>query len=288
MRNLDVGQLRAFVTVVETGGMTAAGNVLNLTQAAVSQQVKKLEDAFDCQLVERERRGITLTDAGERVFGRAKRLLALNDEIWSEMTTEVYSGQIRLGVPYDLVAIYLPGVLRAFSRAHPRVEITLVCRASRTLKAALMAGELDIALVEEPVAGGEGELLATDRLVWVGALGGEAYNKRPLPVASCENCAFRPTIFEALRQADIPFRVVTDVSNLDASSATVQTDLAVVAALASTVPDGATVLGPSSGLPGLPPFSINLYLARAGVSAPVAALAEGLRGAFVGRSQKAA
>ena len=48
------------------------------------------------------------------------------------------------------------------------------------------------------------------------------------------------------------------------------------------------MLGPSSGLPVLPPFSINLYLARAGVSAPVAALAEGLRGAFVGRSQKAA
>jgi DNA-binding transcriptional LysR family regulator len=288
MRNLDVSQLRAFVTVVETGGMTAAGNVLHLTQAAVSQQMKKLEDTLGCQLVERDRRGLRLTDSGERLFGRAKRLLAVNDEIWSEMTTEVYSGQVRLGVPYDLVATYLPGVLRTFSRAHPRVEITLVCKASPVLKAALLAGELDLALVEEPVPGGEGELLATDRLVWVGARGGDAYQRRPLPVASCESCAFRPSIFDALRSAEIPFRVVTDSSNLDASSATVQTDLAVVASLASTVPDEMSVLGASSGLPTLPTFSINLYLSRAGVSGPVEALAHGLREAFIGRSQKAA
>jgi DNA-binding transcriptional LysR family regulator len=289
MRNLDVSQLRAFITVVETGGMTAAGNVLHLTQAAVSQQMKKLEETLGAQLVERDRRGLRLTDAGERLFGRAKRLIAMNDEIWSEMTTEVYSGQVRLGVPYDLVASYLPPVLRAFSRAHPKVEITLVCKASPVLKAALLAGELDLAVVEEPApAAADGELLATDRLVWVGAPGGEAYQRRPLPFASCESCAFRPTVFEALRKTDLPFRVVTDATNLDALSAAVQTDLAIVAALASTVPAGMPVLGPHSGLPALPSFSINLYLARAGVSAPVEALAEGIRETFIGRSQKAA
>ena len=288
MRNLDVSQLRAFVTAVETGGMTAAGNVLHLTQAAVSQQVKKLEEALGTVLVERDRRGLRLTDTGERLFGRAKRLLALNDEIWAEMTSEVFSGQVRLGVPYDLVATYLPPVLRAFSRAHPRVDLTLVCKSSPTLKAALFAGEVDLALVEEPAPAGEGELLATDRLVWVGARGGEAYARRPLAVATCESCAFRSTILEALRGDDIPFRVMTDASNLDASSAAVQTDLAVVASLASTVPDGMAVLGASSGLPALPPFSINLYLPRTGIAGPVAALADGIREAFVGRREKAA
>ena len=288
MRNLDVGQLRAFVTVVETGGMTAAGNVLHLTQAAVSQQLKKLEDMLGCQLVERDRRGLRLTDPGERLFGRAKQFLAINDEIWSEMTSEVFSGQVRLGVPYDLVASYLPSVLRAFSRAHPKVELTLVCKASPVLKAALQAGEVDLALVEEPGPPAEGELLATDRLVWVGAAGGEAYRKRPLPFASCESCAFRPTVFEALRRADIPFRVVTDATNLDALSAAVQTDLAIVAALASTVPAGMPVLGTQAGLPPLPSFCVNLYLSRAGVSGPVEALAAGLREAFIGRRERAA
>ena len=288
MRNLDVSQLRAFVTVVETGGMTAAGNVLHLTQAAVSQQVKKLEETLGSQLVERDRRGLRLTDTGERLFGRAKRLLAVNDEIWSEMTAEVFAGQLRLGVPYDLVQTYLPPVLRAFSRAHPKVEITLVCKASPVLKACLAAGEVDLAVVEEPTPAADGELLATDRLVWVGAPGGEAYRRRPLPFASCDSCAFRPVVFEALRNADIPFRVVTDATNLDAMSATVQTDLAIVAALASTVPAGMPVLGPASGLPALPPFFVNMYRSRAAVPGPIEALAVGLREAFVGRSQKAA
>jgi DNA-binding transcriptional LysR family regulator len=154
------------------------------------------------------------------------------------------------------------------------------------LMASLQAGEIDLAVVEEPAPGGE--LLATDRLVWVGAVGGEAYRKRPLPFASCESCAFRPVVFEALREADIPFRVVTDATNLDALSAAVQTDLAIVAALASTVPAGMPVLGPSSGLPALPSFCVNLYLSRAGVSGPVEALATGLRDAFVGRRDRAA
>ncbi len=93
-RNLDTALLRAFVAVAETAGMTSAANVLNLTQAAVSQQIKRLEDAFGTALFTRDRRGLTLTAAGERLFAKAKRLLALNDEIWAEMTTPVFEGEV--------------------------------------------------------------------------------------------------------------------------------------------------------------------------------------------------
>ncbi len=82
VRNLDTSLLRAFVAVADTAGMTAAANLLHLTQAAVSQQIKRLEEALGAQLFERDRRGLRLTNAGERLYGRAKRLLALNDEIW--------------------------------------------------------------------------------------------------------------------------------------------------------------------------------------------------------------
>jgi DNA-binding transcriptional LysR family regulator len=59
--NIDTALLRAFLAVAETGGMTSAARLLNLTQAAVSQQVKRLEDAFGRQLFERDRRGLRLT-----------------------------------------------------------------------------------------------------------------------------------------------------------------------------------------------------------------------------------
>lgn len=288
MRNLDTNLLRAFVAVAETQGMTSAGNVLHLTQAAVSQQIKRLEEVLGCELIRRDRRGLGLTDSGERLIGRAKRLLAVNDEIWTEMTTTTFSGEIRLGIPYDLVATYMPGVFRHFARAHPQVEITLVCKASQTLEAAVREGELDLAVVEAPRLAPKAELLATDRLVWAGARGGEAYLRRPLPIASAETCAFRAVLFAALRKADMPFRLVTDAVNLDAASATVQSDLSIVVALESVVPDNIEILGREMGLPDLPAFTIGLHTSPAGLTPAAEVLARGIREAFAGRARMAA
>src|SRR5215217_3235318 len=145
-RNVDTSLVRAFVAVAETSGMTRAANVLSLTQAAVSQQIKRLEDSFGCQLFERDRRGMKLTDAGERLLAKAKRLLAVNDEIWAEMTSPVFEGEVRLGVPYDLVNTYLPPVLKGFSKAYPKVKIALECLPSFSLIDAVGAGEVDLAL----------------------------------------------------------------------------------------------------------------------------------------------
>lgn len=283
MRNLDTSLLRAFVAVAETGGMTSAGNVLHLTQAAVSQQIKRLEDAFGCELFLRGRGGLALTDAGERLFGRAKRMLALNDEIWGEMTRNPFTGQVKLGVPYDLVGTYLPAVVRRFRNSHPQVEITLVCKNSNDLAIAVAGGEIDLALVEAPRVAPGAELLMTDRLVWAGAKGGDAHRRRPLPVATSETCAFRPVMFEALREADIPFRVMTDATNIDAASAAIRTDLAIAATLASVTPAEVVVLGVESGLPELPNFTIALHFPGTGPTAVAAELAQDIREAFTMR-----
>lgn len=280
MRNLDTSLLRAFVAVAETGGMTSAGNVLHLTQAAVSQQIKRLEEALGCELFLRGRGGLTLTDAGERLFGRAKRMLALNDEIWGEMTRNPFTGEVKLGVPYDLVGTYLPAVFRRFRQSHPQVEITLVCKNSIDLAAAVTAGEIDLALVEAARVAPGAELLMTDRLVWAGAKGGDAHRRRPLPVATSETCAFRLVMFEALRAADIPFRVMTDATNVDAASAAIQTDLAIAATLASVTPSEVAVLGAESGLPDLPNFTVALHFPGTGPSAIAAELAQDIREAF--------
>ncbi len=288
-RNLDPALLRAFVTVAETAGMTSAANVLHLTQAAVSQQVKRLEEAFGCELFERERRGLRLTSAGERLFGKAKRLLALNDEIWAEMTTPLHKGQIRLGIPSDLVGTYLPAILRAYTQAYPQVEVSIACQTSPLLKQMLENGELDLAIIEEQACGGGGECLASDRLVWVGAKGGEAHRRRPLPIAfGDETCAFRPTVLDALRATEIGWRAVSEIGNDLAMNALVQTDLAVMAALASTVPAEYDVLGKDAGLPALPNFSINLYLPKASATPPVVEFARYIRDGFQARQRQAA
>lgn len=264
-RNLDVSLLRAFVAVVDAGGMTAATGILNLTQAAVSQQIKRLEETLGEELIIRDRKGMALTKAGERLFGRAKRMLAMNDEIWTEMTTPEFEGEVRLGIPSDIITTYLPTFLKDFARSYPRVRITLVSKSTAELKTRLTAGSVDVVMGTELACDADGENLVMDRLVWVGARGGEAAWQRPLPVSiGCSGCAFRASIREALQKAGIEWRSVFDATNTSAQIATVAADIAVMAWMASTVPSGLEVLGPNSGLPPLPPFMVNLYLPKNG------------------------
>lgn len=266
IRNLDMALIRTFVTVADKASMTAAANALHLTQGAVSQQVKRLEEALGSSLFERDRRGLRLTRAGEQLFGKAKRLLALNDEIWAEMTDTPVAGQVRLGVPYDLVGTLLAPVLKTYAEAYPQLEISLVCASSPELTAALAAGTIDLAVIEERVGPSAGECLAIDRLVWVGAKGGVARAKRPLPVSIvADTCAFRPAVLAALSEHGLEWRTVFENGNIDATTATVRSDLAVTTWLASTVPADLDILPMDSGLPPLPNFAINLLLPRHGV-----------------------
>ncbi|MER9658005.1 LysR substrate-binding domain-containing protein [Mesorhizobium sp. M0152] len=288
MRNLDMALIRTFVTVADKASMTAAANALHLTQGAVSQQVKRLEEALGSSLFERDRRGLRLTRAGERLFGKGKRLLGLNDEIWSEMAGTAVAGQVRLGVPYDLVGTLLAPVLKAYAETYPQVEISLVCASSPELTAALAAGTIDLAVIEERVGPTAGECLAVDRLVWVGAKGGVARAKRPLPVSIvADTCAFRPAVLSALSEHGLEWRTVFENGNIDATTATVRSDLAVTAWLASTVPPDLDILPFETGLPPLPNFSINLHLPGHGAAPAVQEFARHIRDGLARRPQAA-
>ena len=278
VRNLDTTLVRTFVTTADNASMTVAANVLNLTQGAVSQQIRRLEDVLGCALFERDRRGLRLTPPGERLFGKAKRLLSLNDEIWGDMARDAVGGRVRLGVPYDLVGGWLAPVLKAYAEACPEVEISLACASSPELTSLLAAGAIDLAVIEEPVGPSSGECLAIERLVWVGARAGIAHTRRPLPLSLVsETCAFRPVILAALQDHGFTWRTVFENGTIEATRATVEADLAVTAWLAATVPAGLTLLGPENGLPALPSFAINLHLPRHGAGTAALEFARHIR-----------
>jgi DNA-binding transcriptional LysR family regulator len=288
IRNLDMALIRTFVTVADKASMTAAANALHLTQGAVSQQVKRLEEALGSSLFERDRRGLRLTHSGERLFGKGKRLLGLNDEIWAEMVGTAVTGQVRLGVPYDLVGTLLAPVLKTYAETYPQVEISLVCASSPELAAGLAAGTIDLAVIEERVGPTAGECLAIDRLVWVGAKGGIARAKRPLPVSLvADTCAFRPAVLSALSEHGLEWRTVFENGNIDATTATVRSDLAVTTWLASTVPADLDILPFDSGLPLLPNFAINLHLPGHGVGPAAQEFARHIRDGLARRPQAA-
>jgi DNA-binding transcriptional LysR family regulator len=260
--------------------MTTAARVVNLSQGAVSQQIKRLETLFDCLLFRRDADLMRLTREGERLMVRAQRLIALNDEIVNEMRAAEFSGAVRLGVPHDLVAMLMPPILRVFRQAHPNVLVTLVSDTSSSLAAQLLDGGIDLTLLTESKLGARDHRLLTDRLVWVGAKGGDAQSRRPLPVAlGTESCAFRASAVQALTKAGIEWRAICQVGSLEPVFATLESDMAIAAFLSRTVPERLAVIDDGI-LPKLSQHLISLRTSPSGMSPVAQELARHIREGF--------
>ena len=225
-RNLDMTALRAFATVASAGGVTRAAALLHLTQSAVSMQLKRLEDSLGARLMERDGRGVRLTAQGEAALVTARRMLALNDELLERMRRDEPEGEIRLGVPPDIVPRCIPAVLRAFAAAFPRVRITLLSSVTLRLHEMFARGECDVMLGTEAAPRPGGEAVVRLPLVWVGAADGVAHARRPLPLAFEETCVFRAAAQDALEAAGIGWEVAVSADNSRAIDASVSADLA--------------------------------------------------------------
>ncbi|MCF1505158.1 LysR family transcriptional regulator [Afifella sp. H1R] len=280
-RNLDIALLRTFATVADQGSMTRASDILHLTQGAISQQIARLEALVGTALLLRHPRGLRLTPAGERFLGRIRPLIITNDEIWSEIERGDVSGPVRLGLPFDLVDSCFAASLKSYCEAFPKVELTLVCAASPDLLDMVGRGHLDLAVIERAVDSEGGEVLAIDRLVWVGARAGQAHKRSPLPISLVgETCVFRPAVSEALAEEKLASRMVFETGGLDATRIIVKMDLAISAWLASTVPADFDIISEDAGLPPLPSFAITLHRANGARGAIFDELARQLRNAM--------
>src|ERR1700748_3702170 len=101
---LDLELLRSFVSVVDAGGFTRAGERVHRTQSTVSQQIKRLEDDVGQPLFNRNGKDITLTEAGERLLSYARRLLALEEEARDVVARPGKGGGGRLGGAWGICA----------------------------------------------------------------------------------------------------------------------------------------------------------------------------------------
>lgn len=261
-RDIDITIVRAFLAVVETGSVTRAAELMNLSQGAISQQIKRLEQLSGHALFARAGRRLVLSPEGRNLTVSATQLVAANDQLWASLRQPVFQGEVRFGAPYDIIGSYTPPILRRFSKAFPAIRVTLICQDSVVLLSELRDGNIDLALTTELGCGKGGETLRSDRLVWAGARGGEAFRRDPLPLSlGADACVFRPIAIAALRKARREWLAVCEVSNMEPVRATLEADLAVAPLLGHSVPDSLEILAPGKRLPKLPEFRINLYQA---------------------------
>lgn len=262
LRNLDVGTLRSFAAVIDAGGVTRAASRLNLTQSAVSMQIKRLETNLDTTLLDRSGRGVTATNEGEQLLEYARKMIALNDDAVDRMIAPRFEGSVAFGIPCDIIYPHGPEILSRFDRDFPRVRVNFVSSYSAKLLDEFHDGKLDVILTTEAAENPNAEKLAIQPLIWCGAPGGKAWTKDPLPFASAKHCAFRPVAQAALDGAGIEWHAgVETETDLGATMATAA-DLSIMAVLEGSYDDRLEAVPHNGKLPELPEFSINLYIAE--------------------------
>ncbi|SFA85504.1 transcriptional regulator, LysR family [Poseidonocella pacifica] len=258
-RNIDLTALRSFVAVADAGGVTRAAGMLNLTQSAVSMQLKRLEENLGLQLLDRSQRQIAPTASGEKLLSYARRMLDLNDEAYARLTDDAFEGEVVLGVPYDIVYPAIPRVLQQFHADFPRMTVQLISSFTRELKEGFEKGTIDLVLTTEDEGGPGSEMLVELPLLWIGAPGGIAWRQRPLRLGFCRSCIFRGGAIQALDAAGIAWEIAVESEADRTIEATVSADLAITAQLEGTESSHVERIQHGGALPELAKKRINLY-----------------------------
>src|SRR6476660_1240611 len=167
---MDIRQLKAFVAIAESGTFTAGALRVHVTQAAISMQIRQLENEIGAKVFVRAPRHVILTEAGEHLLRRARQILREHDAAVDEIAelAGAERGRLRIGSASAMVLTdQLPVILTELRKQHPRAEIAVTSGTSEALVEQILAGELDIAFVSLPVdaRGIQTERLSEDQLV---------------------------------------------------------------------------------------------------------------------------
>lgn len=274
--NLDLDLVRAFVTIAEARSFTRAAQRLGRTQSAVSLQVRRLEDRLRAQLFVRDPRSVTLTLEGEALLPQARRLLRVNDEIVAGLEEAEIEGEVRFGAPEDIATTYLPEILAAFARSHPRVALEVVCDFTLNLQARFDQGALDLALIKrEPAGPDAGVRVWREPLVWAAA-DREVLERDPVMTlaVSPPPDVYRRRALTALEACGRAYRIGFTSPSLAGLHAALRAGLGVTVLPLEMAPSDMVILGGEDGLPVLPDAEIALIRARTALPRAAALLGD--------------
>jgi DNA-binding transcriptional LysR family regulator len=273
VRDLDIGLLRAFATVVEARSVSGAADRLARTQAAVSMQLRRLEEDVGQRLLDRSPRGIRLTEAGQTLLRYAHRALGASEEARRALAGHQVAGTVRLGLLEDVAVGRMPRALARFSQAYPRVLLEMVVESSRGLDRRLREGGLDLAIGDPNIIAAEPLARWHRPLHWVAARGftPDLGGPGPLPLVAFDaTCVWQDRVLAALAGAGIAWRIVCTSSSLPAVQAAVEAGLGVSVLLDGHIREAMRVLAAADGLPPAPQADFGLYRASLPAADPAA------------------
>lgn len=146
---MDLKQLRYFVAVAEELHFGRAAARLCISQPALSFDIKKLESLLDIQLLNRNNKSVSLTNAGQVLLGEARYLLLRAEQArrLTQRSAEGFAGRLSVGFVNSILHRGLPQAVKAFECDHPDTEIVLMEMNSAAQAQALQRGQIDIGFV---------------------------------------------------------------------------------------------------------------------------------------------
>lgn len=268
MHGFDLAQLRTFLAVAEAGSLTAAAPLVFLSQSAVSEQMRKLEEAAGQILLLRSKSGVVLTPAGQRLQVHARRLLDVAEQAWRDLRGTTLQGQVRLGVTDYFKPQALTALLARLAHAHPRMRLQVQVGKSAEVAAAWSQGALDLALtmvVGAATDAADGAaVLHTEPLVWAAQAGMATGGADGLPlVVLPPGCALHQLSQRLLRAQGVAYEVMHQASGVAGLQAAVAAGLGVACLNQSALQEGMVALPANCGLPALPTVQFQLLPLRA-------------------------
>ncbi len=246
---MEIRQLKAFLAIAEVKTFTAGARLVNVTQAAISMQIRQLEDEVGLPLFTRTPRRVILTEAGEHLLERARKILREHDAAVAEIAelAGAEHGRLRIGSASAMFATsQLPSILQNLKGTFPNAEITVSSGTSQALVDKILHGEIDIAFISLPVDNSHvtTELLFSDEIV---AIAHPAHPLADQKFISAAALAGEPLILgekggntrrlidDFFSAANVQPNVVMELSRQEAINQMVENDMGIGIAGAKTV-----------------------------------------------------
>jgi DNA-binding transcriptional LysR family regulator len=246
---MEIRQLKAFLAIAEAKTFTAGARRVNVTQAAISMQIRQLEDEVGLPLFTRTPRRVIITEAGEYLLERARKILREHDTALSEIAElgGAEHGRLRIGSASAMFATQqLPGIMQSLRAKFPNSELSVSSGTSQALVDKIMHGEIDTAFVSLPVENSSitTDLLFSDEIVAIAHPTHPLANERFISAAALAGEQLilgerggntRRMIDDFFNAANVRPNVVMELSRQEAINQMVENNLGVGMAGAKTV-----------------------------------------------------
>lgn len=229
--NFDTQLLRSFIAVVDAGSFVAASEQLNMTQPAMSQQMKRLEDQLDAPIFHRDGRKLALTSQGETLLSYARRIIQLNDEIGEELGLGSKNEVVHIGMPEHFSESLLPILIAEAHREFPHIQLVVKVARSQVLADSVTEGRLNMALLLGPQPTNDHTPHQPVPLHWIRSSAFDmdlASGIVPL-VLFRSPCGFRNIATQALESAGLRWRCVHEGEDLATLRAAVLANIGITA-----------------------------------------------------------